>query len=172
MRTRGTRLLIFVSLYSRRSFLLISLAFESIKRVGIQKPVKLTEIEWVFKSQWNKPKWPPGIQRRKDQQTGSPCSHLPSFFRENCRHCPSSSERNWKKWNAGQVVPWTTCCSVLIAHVIVNPTTTRPRRLHYNDKNPLMAILIKPYNYRCKLAMGKSSPKKCYRIWLLIVVLI
>ena len=27
-------------------------------------------------------------------------------------HCPSSLERNWKKWNAGQVVPWTTRCSV------------------------------------------------------------
>ena len=33
-------------------------------------------------------------------------------FRENFRHCPSSLERNWKKWNAGQVVPWTTRCSV------------------------------------------------------------
>ena len=49
-------------------------------------------------------------QRKKYQQTGSPCSHLPSFFRENFRHCPSSLERNWKKWNAGQVVPWTTRC--------------------------------------------------------------
>jgi hypothetical protein len=29
-----------------------------------------------------------------------------------CRHCPSSLERNSKKWNAGQVVPSTTRCSV------------------------------------------------------------
>ena len=49
---------------------------------------------------------------KKYQQTGSSCSHLPSFFRENSRNCPSSLERNWKKWNAGQVVPWTTRCSV------------------------------------------------------------
>jgi hypothetical protein len=53
-----------------------------------------------------------GKQRKKDQQTASPCSHLPSLFRENFRHRPSSLERNWKKWNAGKVVPWTTRCSV------------------------------------------------------------
>jgi hypothetical protein len=51
-------------------------------------------------------------KEKKDQQTGSPCSHLPSLFRENFRHRPSSLERNWKKWNAGHVVPWTTHCSV------------------------------------------------------------
>jgi hypothetical protein len=32
--------------------------------------------------------------KEKNQQTGSLCSHLPSFFRENCRHCPSSLEKN------------------------------------------------------------------------------
>ena len=53
-----------------------------------------------------------GIQRKKDQQTASPCSHLPSLFREKFRHRPSSLERNWKKWNAGKVVPWPTRCSV------------------------------------------------------------
>jgi hypothetical protein len=30
------------------------------------------------------------LQRKKDQQTGSPSPHLPSLFRENFRHCPSS----------------------------------------------------------------------------------
>ena len=47
--------------------------------------------EWVFKGQWNWQKWPPGVQRKKDQQTGSPCSHLPSLFIENFRHFPSST---------------------------------------------------------------------------------
>jgi hypothetical protein len=51
-------------------------------------------------------------KEKKDQQTGSTLSHLPSLFRENFRHRPLSLERNWKKWNAGQVVPWTTHCSV------------------------------------------------------------
>ena len=35
-----------------------------------------------------------GVQRKKDQQTGSLCSHSPSLFRGNFRHCPSSLERN------------------------------------------------------------------------------
>jgi hypothetical protein len=38
-----------------------------------------------------------GYKEKKDQQTGSPCFHLPSLFRENFRHRPSSLERNLKK---------------------------------------------------------------------------
>jgi hypothetical protein len=66
---------------------------------GFQRPVKLTEM-----TSWS--------TKKKDQQTGSPFSHLLSLFRENFRHCPSSLERNWKRWNADQVVSWTTRCSV------------------------------------------------------------
>jgi hypothetical protein len=33
-------------------------------------------------------------KEKKYQQMGFPCSHLPSLFRENFRHCPSSLERN------------------------------------------------------------------------------
>ena len=51
-------------------------------------------------------------KEKKDQQTGSPCSNVPFLFRENVMHRPSSLERNWKKGNAAQVVPWTTRCSV------------------------------------------------------------
>jgi hypothetical protein len=40
--------------------------------------------------------WSTKKKRKKDQQTGSPCSHLPSLCKENFRHCPSSLERNWK----------------------------------------------------------------------------
>jgi hypothetical protein len=43
--------------------------------------------------------------KKKDQQTGSICSHLPSFFRENCRHCPSSLERNWKSETLAKFFP-------------------------------------------------------------------
>ena len=75
-------------------------------------------------------KLPPGVQRNKNQQTGSPCSRLPSLFRENFRHCPSSLERNWKKWNAGQFVPWTTRCSVpatkSIKDTLVRAAVSRP----------------------------------------------
>ena len=42
--------------------------------------------------------------KEKDQQTGSPCSHLPSF-RENCRHCSSSLERNWKSEMLAKLFP-------------------------------------------------------------------
>jgi hypothetical protein len=52
--------------------------------------------------------------------TASPCSHLPSLFRENIRHCSSSLERNWKKLNAGQVVSWTTRCSVPATYFCVH----------------------------------------------------
>jgi hypothetical protein len=48
---------------------------------GFSKASKLTEM-----TSWS--------TKKKDQQTGSPCSHLLSFFRENCRHCPSSLKRN------------------------------------------------------------------------------
>ena len=51
-------------------------------------------------------------KEKKDQQTGSPCSNLPFLFIEKVMHRPLSLERNWKKWNAAQVVPWTTRCSV------------------------------------------------------------
>ena len=37
-------------------------------------------------------------QRKKYQQTGSPCSHLPSLFRENFRHCQSSLCRRGTHW--------------------------------------------------------------------------
>ena len=52
--------------------------------VGFQGPVKLTEM-----TSWS--------TKKKDQQTASPCSHLPSLFGEKFRHCPSSLERNLKK---------------------------------------------------------------------------
>jgi hypothetical protein len=56
---------------------------------------------------------------------GSLCSHLTSLFRENFRHRPSSLERNWKKWSAGQVVSWTTRCSVMVGHFLLRTAAHR-----------------------------------------------
>jgi hypothetical protein len=50
--------------------------------------------------------------KKKRPTKGSPCSHLPSFFRENFRHCPSSLEKLTLQkilYSFPVVLLWNTC---------------------------------------------------------------
>jgi hypothetical protein len=85
---------IFSSLYSRRSFLLISLAFENPLSITLSLHPRL--FKWWRKS--------PSLCLVVSTVEHRCWKVLMFVF--------GSLERNCKKWNAGQVVPWTTRCSV------------------------------------------------------------
>ena len=86
-------------------------------RVGFQMPVKLTEI-----TSWK--------TKKKRSTNGFPLFSLTIPFWKKMQASSIITGKKWKRWNAGQVVTWTTHCSVpttkIMKDTLVRAAVSRP----------------------------------------------